>query len=237
MNMLELKEVSLSYHGVNALKGISIDVKQGEAVALIGSNGAGKSSTLRAVSGLQRLNSGEIWFQGQRIDGLPPHKIVGLGIAQVPEDRRIFPYMSTFENLKMGAYLRKNKEQIQSDYEMVYRHFPRLRERTRQMGETLSGGEQQMLAIGRALMAGPKLLLLDEPSLGLSPVMCQEISRVIHEIRQRLDVSIVLVEQNARMALKLADRAYVLVTGRIVLAGAANDLMNNEEVKKAYLGM
>ena len=237
MNMLELKEVSLSYHGVNALKGISIDVKQGEAVALIGSNGAGKSSTLRAVSGLQRLNSGEIWFQGQRIDGLPPHKIVGLGIAQVPEDRRIFPYMSTFENLKMGAYLRKNKQQIQSDYEMVYRHFPRLRERTRQMGETLSGGEQQMLAIGRALMASPKLLLLDEPSLGLSPVMCQEISRVIHEIRQRLDVSIILVEQNARMALKLADRAYVLVTGRIVLAGAANDLMNNEEVKKAYLGM
>jgi len=237
MNMLELKEVSLSYNGVNALKGISIDVKQGEAVALIGSNGAGKSSTLRAVSGLQRLNSGEIWFQGRRIDGLPPHKIVGLGIAQVPEDRRVFPYMSTFENLKMGAYLRKNKGQIRSDYQMVYRHFPRLRERTRQMGETLSGGEQQMLAIGRALMAGPKLLLLDEPSLGLSPVMCQEISRVIHEIRQRLDVSIILVEQNARMALKLADRAYVLVTGRIALAGDAGDLMQNEEVKKAYLGM
>ena len=237
MNMLELKEVSLSYNGVNALKGISIDVKQGEAVALIGSNGAGKSSTLRAVSGLQRLNSGEIWFQGRRIDGLPPHKIVGLGIAQVPEDRRVFPYMSTFENLKMGAYLRKNKGQVRSDYDMVYRHFPRLRERTRQMGETLSGGEQQMLAIGRALMAGPKLLLLDEPSLGLSPVMCQEISRVIHEIRQRLDVSIILVEQNARMALKLADRAYVLVTGRIALAGDASDLMKNEEVKKAYLGM
>jgi branched-chain amino acid transport system ATP-binding protein len=237
MIMLELKDLILTYAGVIALKGVSLTVQEGETVALIGSNGSGKSSTLRAISGLKAPASGEIWFQGQRIDGLPPHKIVGLGIAHVPEGRRVFPYMTTFENLKMGAFLRNDKKQIQTDYEMIYRHFPRLQERSRQVGETLSGGEQQMLAIGRALMANPKLLLLDEPSLGLAPLMVQEIAGVISDIRQRIGVSIILVEQNARMALKLADRAYVIVTGRIAMEGAASDLMNKEEVKKAYLGM
>lgn len=235
--MLELRDVTIHYEGVTALKGISIDVREGETVALIGSNGAGKSSTLRAISGLKAPGSGEILFEGKRIDGLPPHKIVGLGIAHVPEGRRIFPYMSASENLKMGRFLGKDREQIKRDYEMVYSHFPILHERSRQFGETLSGGEQQMLAIGRALMAHPKLLLLDEPSLGLSPLMVQEIKKVITEIRQRTGVSIILVEQNARMALKLADRGYVLVTGKITIQGAAQELMDNDEVRKAYLGM
>lgn len=235
--MLELRDVTIHYEGVTALKGISIDVREGETVALIGSNGAGKSSTLRAISGLKAPGSGEILFEGKRIDGLPPHKIVGLGIAHVPEGRRIFPYMSASENLKMGRFLRKDREQIKGDYEMVYSHFPILHERSRQFGETLSGGEQQMLAIGRALMAHPKLLLLDEPSLGLSPLMVQEIKKVISEIRQRIGVSIILVEQNARMALKLADRGYVLVTGKITIQGPAQELMDNDEVRKAYLGM
>ncbi len=235
--MLELRDVTIHYEGVTALKGISIDVREGETVALIGSNGAGKSSTLRAISGLKAPGSGEILFEGKRIDGLPPHKIVGLGIAHVPEGRRIFPYMSASENLKMGRFLRKDREQIKGDYEMVYSHFPILHERSRQFGETLSGGEQQMLAIGRALMAHPKLLLLDEPSLGLSPLMVQEIKKVISEIRQRTGVSIILVEQNARMALKLADRGYVLVTGKITIQGPAQELMDNDEVRKAYLGM
>ncbi len=235
--MLELRDVTIHYEGVTALKGISIDVREGETVALIGSNGAGKSSTLRAISGLKAPGSGEILFEGKRIDGLPPHKIVGLGIAHVPEGRRIFPYMSASENLKMGRFLGKDREQIKRDYEMVYSHFPILHERSRQFGETLSGGEQQMLAIGRALMAHPKLLLLDEPSLGLSPLMVQEIKKVISEIRQRTGVSIILVEQNARMALKLADRGYVLVTGKITIQGPAQELMDNDEVRKAYLGM
>jgi len=235
--MLELRDVTIHYEGVTALKGISINVREGETVALIGSNGAGKSSTLRAISGLKAPGSGEILFEGKRIDGLPPHKIVGLGIAHVPEGRRIFPYMSASENLKMGRFLRKDREQIKRDYEMVYSHFPILHERSRQFGETLSGGEQQMLAIGRALMAHPKLLLLDEPSLGLSPLMVQEIKKVISEIRQRTGVSIILVEQNARMALKLADRGYVLVTGKITIQGPAQELMDNDEVRKAYLGI
>ncbi|KKL82540.1 hypothetical protein LCGC14_1983760 [marine sediment metagenome] len=235
--MLELRDVTIHYEGVAALKGVSINVREGETVALIGSNGAGKSSTLRAISGLKAPGSGEILFEGKRIDGLPPHKIVGLGIAHVPEGRRIFPYMSASENLKMGRFLGKDREQIKRDYEMVYNHFPILHERSRQFGETLSGGEQQMLAIGRALMAHPKLLLLDEPSLGLSPLMVQEIKKVISEIRQRTGVSIILVEQNARMALKLADRGYVLVTGKITIQGAAQELMDNDEVRKAYLGM
>ena len=235
--MLELRDVTIHYEGVTALKGISINVREGETVALIGSNGAGKSSTLRAISGLKAPGSGEILFEGKRIDGLPPHKIVGLGIAHVPEGRRIFPYMSASENLKMGRFLRKDREQIKRDYEMVYSHFPILHERSRQFGETLSGGEQQMLAIGRALMAHPKLLLLDEPSLGLSPLMVQEIKKVISEIRQRTGVSIILVEQNARMALKLADRGYVLVTGKITIQGPAQELLDNDEVRKAYLGM
>lgn len=235
--LLELKNVAVHYGKVAALKGISINVEEGEIVTLIGSNGAGKSSTLRTMSGLKAPSSGEIWFDGRRIDGLRPHEIVGLGIAHVPEGRRIFPYMSTFENLKMGAFLRKNREEINKDYQIVYTHFPILKERSRQSGNTLSGGEQQMLAVGRGLMAHPKLLLLDEPSLGLSPIMCQEIAKIIREIHQQMGVAILLVEQNARLALKLANRGYVLATGSISVQGTAQELMNNDEVRKAYLGI
>jgi len=235
--LLELKNVRVDYDGVVALKGISISVKEGEMVTLIGSNGAGKSSTLRAISGLKTPSSGEIWFEGKRIDGLPAHKIVGLGIAHVPEGRRIFPYMSIFENLKMGAFLRKDREGINKDYQTVYSHFPILKERSGQAGNTLSGGEQQMLAIGRALMANPKLLLMDEPSLGLSPIMCQEIAKIISNIRQKLGVSVLLVEQNAHLALELADRGYVMETGNIVLEGTPKELRDNDEVRRAYLGI
>ena len=235
--LLELKDLTVHYERVAALKGISISVKGGGLVTFLGSNGAGKSTTLRTISGLKKPTSGEIWFEGQRIDGLPANEIVGLGIAHIPEGRRIFPYMTAFENLKMGAFLRKNKAETNKDYELVYTHFPKLKERSRQLGNTLSGGEQQMLAIGRALMARPKLLMMDEPSLGLSPLMCQEISKIIAEIRQRLGIAVLLVEQNARLALKLADWGYVLVTGSIVLQGSGQELLNNEEVKRAYLGM
>lgn len=235
--LLELKDVTVHYGKVAALKSIFVTIREGEIVTLIGSNGAGKSSTLKTISGLKQPSSGEIWFEGKRIDGLPAHKIVSLGIAQVPEGRRIFPYMSTFENLKMGAFLRKSREEIDEAYQMVYSHFPVLKERCNQSGSTLSGGEQQMLAIARALMAHPKLLLLDEPSLGLSPIMCQEITKTILEIREELGVSILLVEQNARLALRLADRGYVLVTGEITLQDTAQELKNNDEVKRAYLGM
>jgi branched-chain amino acid transport system ATP-binding protein len=235
--LLELKDLTVHYERVAALRGVSISVKEGGLVTFLGSNGAGKSTTLRTISGLKKPTSGEIWFDGRRIDGLPANEIVGLGIAHIPEGRRIFPYMTTFENLKMGAFLRQNREETKKDYELVYAHFPRLKERSRQLGSTLSGGEQQMLAIGRALMARPKLLMMDEPSLGLSPLMCQEISKIIAEIRQQLGIAVLLVEQNARLALKLADWGYVLVTGSIVLQGAGLDLLKNEEVKKAYLGM
>lgn len=235
--LLELKDITVHYNRVAAVQTISVTVGKGEIVTLIGSNGAGKSTTLRTISGLKRPSSGEIWLEDERIDELPAHKIVSLGIAQVPEGRRIFPHMSTFENLKMGAFLRKNREEIDRDYQMVYSHFPVLKERSSQAGSTLSGGEQQMLAIARALMAHPKLLLLDEPSLGLSPIMCQEIAKIILGIREKVGVSILLVEQNARLALRLADRGYVLVTGKIALQGTAQELRNNDEVKRAYLGM
>lgn len=235
--LLELKDITVHYNRVAAVQTISVTVGKGEIVTLIGSNGAGKSTTLRTISGLKRPSSGEIWLEDERIDELPAHKIVSLGIAQVPEGRRIFPHMSTFENLKMGAFLRKNREEIDRDYQMVYSHFPVLKERSSQAGSTLSGGEQQMLAIARALMAHPKLLLMDEPSLGLSPIMCQEIAKIILGIREKVGVSILLVEQNARLALRLADRGYVLVTGKIALRGTAQELRNNDEVKRAYLGM
>ena len=235
--LLELRDVTVRYGGVTALKGISMVVDKGETVALIGSNGAGKSSALRAISGLTAPSSGEILLEGKRIDGLSPDKIVGLGIAHVPEGRRIFPFMTTFENLKMGTFLRKDRKEIRRDYDIVYSHFPILHKRSRQSGETLSGGEQQMLAIGRAIMAHPKILLLDEPSLGLSPIMAQEIKKVISEIRQKMEVTIILVEQNARMALKLADRGYVLARGDITMQGSGREMIENDEVRRAYLGM
>jgi branched-chain amino acid transport system ATP-binding protein len=217
--LLEVKDTTVHYYKVAAVRNISIKVEDGEIVTLIGSNGAGKTTTLRAISGLKHPSAGEIHYNGQRIDKLPPYKINALGIAMVPEGRLVFPQMTVLENLLMGAFLRKDKEDIQKDLEqVVFRHFPRLKERTKQTAGTLSGGEQQMLAMGRALMSAPKLLLLDEPSLGLSPIMCGEIAQIIRDIHAE-GRTVILVEQNARLALALAQHAYVI-----------------ENVKKVYLG-
>ncbi len=233
--LLEIKDIHVHYNKVAALKGVSIRVPQGGIVTIIGSNGAGKSTTLRALSGLVPISSGQIKFGGRRIDKLPPEKIVNRGIAQVPEGRRIFPDLTVEENLRTGAYLRNDKEEIEQDLENVFGHFPRLKERRTQWAKTMSGGEQQMLAIGRALMSKPRLLLLDEPSMGLAPVMFQEISAIIVEIVKQ-GVPVILVEQNAELALRLAHYAYVLETGRIALKGRAKDLHENDHVKRAYLG-
>jgi branched-chain amino acid transport system ATP-binding protein len=234
--LLEVKDTTVHYHKVAAVRNISINVEDGEIVTLIGSNGAGKTTTLRAISGLKHPSAGEILYNGQRIDKLPPYRINALGIAMVPEGRLVFPQMTVLENLLMGAFLRKDKEDIQKDLEdVVFRHFPRLKERTKQTAGTLSGGEQQMLAMGRALMSAPKLLLLDEPSLGLSPIMCGEIAQIIRDIHAE-GRTVILVEQNARLALALAQHAYVIETGDIVLSGPAEELQENDNVKKVYLG-
>ncbi|MDM8543637.1 ABC transporter ATP-binding protein [Desulfococcaceae bacterium HSG9] len=234
--MLEVKDITVHYYKVSAVRNISINVEDGEIVALVGSNGAGKTTTLRAISGLKHPTTGEIIYKGQRIDKLPPHKINALGIAMVPEGRRVFPQMTVLENLLLGAFLRKDKDVVQKDMEeVVFKHFPRLKERTSQAAGTLSGGEQQMLAMGRALMSAPKLLLLDEPSLGLSPIMCMEIGKIIRDIHAG-GKTVILVEQNARMALALSHHAYVIETGNIALTGPAKELLKNDDVKKAYLG-
>ncbi len=233
--LLKIDRAVVHYKKVAALKGISMAVPEGGIVTIIGANGAGKSTTLRAISGLVKLTSGEIRYDGHRIDGLAPEKIVALGIAQVPEGRRVFPELTVLENLNIGAFLRHDTAGIGRDLEAVFGHFPRLRERSGQWAKTLSGGEQQMLAIGRALMSGPKLLLLDEPSLGLSPILVEEIAKIIIEINKR-GVPVVLVEQNAEMALRLADYAYVLETGAIAIEGGASDLHENDHVRRAYLG-
>jgi branched-chain amino acid transport system ATP-binding protein len=233
--LFRLTELTVHYQKIAALKGVSIALADGDIVTLIGANGAGKSTTLRAISGLARPSAGEIWFDGRRIDGLPPERIVRLGIAHVPEGRRVFPDLTVHENLHTGAYLRRDREGIAADLDRVFSHFPRLKERRRQSAKTLSGGEQQMLAIGRALMAKPRLLLLDEPSLGLSPMMVQEIGRIIVEIN-RSGVPVVLVEQNAALALRLARYGYVLETGTIALEGESAALHENEHVRRAYLG-
>ena len=233
--LLNVKDITVCYHKVSAIRNIDIKVDEGSIVTLIGANGAGKSTTLRAISGLNHPASGEIWFQDKRIDKLPPEKINKAGIAQVPEGRRVFPQMTVKENLMMGAFLRNDAEGIQRDMETVFRHFPVLKERQKQAGGTLSGGEQQMLAMGRALMSDPRLILMDEPSIGLSPIMCQEIAKIIKDIHAE-GKTIVLVEQNARPALALAEKGYVMETGNIVLEGPAKDLQENAEVKKAYLG-
>jgi branched-chain amino acid transport system ATP-binding protein len=233
--LLQLDNATVHYKKVAALKGVSMQVPAGGIVTIIGANGAGKSTTLRSISGLVPLSGGEIWYDGARIDGQAPEKVVRMGIAQVPEGRRIFPDLTVQENLAIGAFLRSDKDAIARDLETVFEHFPRLRERRTQRGKTLSGGEQQMLAMGRALMSAPKLLLLDEPSMGLAPIMVQEIARIIVEIKNR-GVPVVLVEQNAELALRLADYAYVLETGSVALEGPAKELHENDHVRRAYLG-
>jgi branched-chain amino acid transport system ATP-binding protein len=233
--LLEVRNLEVHYQKVAALKGISLDVAEGGIVTIIGSNGAGKSTTLRAISGLVRRSAGEIRFAGERIDTLAPEKIVARGIGHVPEGRRVFPGLTVEENLRTGAFLRRDAAKVESDLGEVYERFPRLKERRRQWARTLSGGEQQMLAIGRALMSGPKLLLLDEPSMGLAPIMVQEIARIVLAIAER-GVPVVLVEQNAEMALRLAHHAYVLETGKVALSGAAAELHDNAHVRRAYLG-
>jgi branched-chain amino acid transport system ATP-binding protein len=233
--LLEISNVHVHYHKVAALKGIDMEVPDGGIVTIIGANGAGKSTTLRAISGLAPVSKGEIVFAGTRIDKLAPEKIVALGIAHVPEGRRVFPDLTVEENLRTGAFLRKDMAGIEQDLEMVFEHFPRLKERRKQWARQLSGGEQQMLAIGRALMSRPKMLILDEPSMGLSPVMVQEIARIVRDIVER-GVPVVLVEQNAELALKLARYAYVLETGAIALEGPAHELHDNAHVRRAYLG-
>jgi branched-chain amino acid transport system ATP-binding protein len=233
--LLEIEDLRVSYGKAEALKDVCLNVNEGELVSIVGANGAGKTTMLRTISGLKKPTSGEIWFQGKRIDEMPPHDIVKRGIAQIPAGRMIFASMTVLDNLKIGAYLRKDKKKIAQDLEMIYKHFPILKERHAQLGGQLSGGEQQMLAIARCLMASPKLLLMDEPSIGLSPLLVAEVGNIIKNINQE-GISIVLVEQNARMALKLAQRAYVLELGEVTLEGYAEELANDERVKKAYFG-
>lgn len=234
--ILKFAGVELYYDHVYALKGVSLEVNQGETVALIGANGAGKSSILRAITGLRRIRHGEIHYEGQRIDGKSPDEIVKMGIVMVPEGRRVFPYMSVKDNLLMGAFTRTDKAEIVHSLEMVFGRFPRLKERYSQAAGTMSGGEQQMLVIGRALMAKPRLLLLDEPSLGIAPKLVQDIARSILAINRDEKVSVLLVEQNSRMALRISHRAYALTTGSIVLSGNSVDLLNDDRIKRLYLG-
>ena len=235
MAMLEVNNINVYYGAIHAIKGISLAVEEGEIVTLIGANGAGKSTTLRTISGLLKPKTGEIKFLGNDIAGMPAHKIVREGISQVPEGRRIFAEMTVLENLELGAFTRDNKDEIQSDMQMVFKRFPRLEERKTQLAGTLSGGEQQMLAMGRALMSRPKLLLLDEPSMGLAPLLIKEIFNIIVDIN-KTGTTVLLVEQNANMALSIANRAYVLETGRITISGDAKKLAASEDIRKAYLG-
>ncbi len=233
--MLRVEDINVYYGAIHAIKGISLNVPDGEIVALIGSNGAGKSTTLRTISGLMKPKTGRIIYEDRDISGIPAHKIVSLGLCQVPEGRHVFANMTVMENLELGAYLRKDKDGIAKDLEDVFNKFPRLLERKNQLSGTLSGGEQQMLAMGRALMSRPKLLLLDEPSMGLAPLLVKEIFNIIKEINAS-GTTVLLVEQNANMALSIADKAYVLETGRITLSGTAQELASSEAVRKAYLG-
>ena len=233
--MLKITDLKVSYGMIEAIKGISFEVNDGEIVTLIGANGAGKTTTMHAISGLLKPRAGSIELDGQELTKLAPHKIVSMGLAQVPEGRRVFAQQTVEENLTLGAYTRKDKPGIAADMEEVFALFPRLKERRRQMAGTLSGGEQQMLAMGRALMAKPSILLMDEPSMGLSPLLVSEIFHIIEEINNK-GTTILLVEQNAKRALAIADRAYVLETGLITLAGTGEELANDERVKKAYLG-
>ena len=235
MAMLEVRDLEVNYGSINAIKKISSDVNEGEVIALIGANGAGKTTTLHTITGLLKAKSGSVMFEGKELLKTPPHKIVEMGMAHVPEGRRIFQQLTVYKNLTLGAFTRKDKASIDETLRMVYGKFPRLEERKKQVAGTLSGGEQQMLAMGRALMSKPKIVLMDEPSMGLSPLFVSEVFKIIEEIRAS-GTTVLLVEQNAKKALEIADRAYVLETGRIVLSGDAKDLMNDDSVKKAYLG-
>ena len=235
MAMLEVKDLEVYYGVIQAIKGISFHVDKGEVIALIGANGAGKTTTLHTVTGLISPKNGHVLFEGKDITTVPVHKIVSMGMAHVPEGRRVFAELSVYENLKMGAYTRKDKNEIEESLKNVYKRFPRLEERKNQMAGTLSGGEQQMLAMGRALMSRPKIILMDEPSMGLSPIMVNEIFDIIRSVSES-GTTVLLVEQNAKKALSIADRAYVLETGKIVLEGKAKDLLEDDSIKKAYLG-
>lgn len=235
MALLEIENLEVNYGMIKALKGVFFEVNKGEIIALIGANGAGKTTTLHAISGILPSASGKIIYNGQNITKTPAHKIVKLGISQVPEGRRVFSQLSVFENLLMGAYTRRDKSEINEDLEKIYERFPRLEERKNQIAGTLSGGEQQMLAMGRALMSKPEIILLDEPSMGLSPIFVSEIFDIIKALNEG-GTTVLLVEQNAKKALSIADRAYVLETGNVVLSGKAESIMNDDTVKKAYLG-
>ncbi|MCI5700874.1 MAG: ABC transporter ATP-binding protein [Lachnospiraceae bacterium] len=235
MAMLEIKDLEVYYGVIQAIKGVSFEVNQGEVIALIGANGAGKTTILQTITGLLSPKNGSVIFEGKDITKIPAHKIVSLGMAHVPEGRRVFADLSVLENLKMGAFTRKDKNEINESLQKVYARFPRLEERKNQRAGTLSGGEQQMLAMGRALMSNPKIILMDEPSMGLSPILVNEIFDIIQSV-SKSGTTVLLVEQNAKKALSIADRAYVLETGNIVLDGNANDLLNNDSIKKAYLG-
>ncbi len=235
MSMLEINDLQVYYGVIQAIKGISFHVEQGEIVALIGSNGAGKTTTLQTITGMLQPKEGNIIFEGKDITKVPGHEIVSMGMAHVPEGRRVFSQLSVLENLRLGAYTRRNKSEVEATLDRIYKSFPRLMERKNQLAGTLSGGEQQMLAMGRALMSQPRIVLMDEPSMGLSPILVQEIFRIIEEINAS-GTTVLLVEQNANKALSIADRAYVLETGSIVLEGKASDLLEDESIKKAYLG-
>lgn len=235
MAMLTVENLNVYYGMIHALKNVSFHVEEGEIVALIGANGAGKTTTLQTVSGMLQAKSGSVHFENQDITKMPSHRIVQLGISHVPEGRRMFANLTVYENLRMGAYTRKDKKEIEESLARVYERFPRLKERTRQLAGTLSGGEQQMLAMGRALMSRPKIILMDEPSMGLSPILVNEIFDIIRSVSES-GTTVLLVEQNAKKALAIADRAYVLETGRITMSGNAKDLLEDDSIKKAYLG-
>lgn len=235
MAMLEVKDLEVYYGMIQAIKGISFEVNQGEVIALIGANGAGKTTTLHTITGLLSPKKGSVLFEGQDITKVPAHKIVSMGMAHVPEGRRVFSQLSVYENLKLGAYTRKDRSNIDKELQSIYERFPRLAERKNQLAGTLSGGEQQMLAMGRALMSKPSIVLMDEPSMGLSPILVNEIFDIIESI-SKSGTTVLLVEQNAKKALSIADRAYVLETGKVVLEGNAKDFLENDSIKKAYLG-
>ncbi len=235
MAMLEIKDLEVYYGMIKAIKGVSFEVNEGEVIALIGANGAGKTTILHTITGLLEAKKGSVYYDGKDITKIPAHKIVSMGMAHVPEGRRVFANLSVLQNLRMGAYTRKDKNEIEETLKTVYKRFPRLEERQNQLAGTLSGGEQQMLAMGRALMSHPKIILMDEPSMGLSPIFVNEIFDIIKEVSSS-GTTVLLVEQNAKKALSISDRAYVLETGNIVLDGKAEDLLNNDSIKKAYLG-